>query len=186
MKDSETKLLNVIEWCVTVAAAVCIFTNILSVNVGYSNLEKKYERTYAYCLRLADRIEQTEGYYQGIPIYMIGVVGEDNFPVTDITENVTDHMLGIDGNWLIYTPANYEAFYKHYMGITFNFLRPDEANYYDSAESFSTDAYGVLQTLGDLPVDYINIVSGQYRCDEVSPDDYGSAAALAEAVGKVF
>ena len=134
VKESETAVTNVLEWCVAVAAAICILTNILSVNVGYFNLEKKYEKTYAYCLRLADRIEQTEGYYQGIPIYMIGVVGDDNFPATDITQNVTDHMLGISGDWLLYTPANYEAFYKHYMGITFNFLRPDEANYYDSQE----------------------------------------------------
>ena len=134
LKDIETTFINVLEWCVTLATAVCIVANILSVNVGYFNLEKKYEKTYAYCLRLADRIEQTEGYYQGIPIYMIGVVGDDNFPVTDITADVTDHMVGISGDWLLYTPANYEAFYKHYMGISFNFLRPNEANYYDSAE----------------------------------------------------
>ncbi len=125
---------NYIEWAVTISAFVCIICNVLALNVGYFNLEKKYERTYAYCLRLADRIEQTEGYYEGIPIYMIGVVGEDNFPVVDITADVTDHMLNVGGNWLFYTPRNYELFYKHYMGITFNFLMPDEANYYDSEE----------------------------------------------------
>jgi len=134
LKSDESVCGNVLNWCVALAASTIIVTNILSVNVGYFNLEKKYEKTYAYCLRLADRIEQTEGYYQGIPIYMIGVVGDDNFPTTDITSDVTDHMLGISGDWLLYTPANYEAFYKHYMGITFNFLRPNEANFYDSAE----------------------------------------------------
>ncbi|MCR4933928.1 MAG: glucosyltransferase domain-containing protein [Lachnospiraceae bacterium] len=110
------------------------FNNIVTDNIGYSNLQKKYEKTYAYCLRLADRIEQTEGYYPGIPIYMIGVVGDDNFPVTDITSNVTDHMIGIYGDWLLYTPENYGYFYKYYMGITFNFLKPSEANYYDTPE----------------------------------------------------
>ena len=113
---------------------VLCFNNAVTDNIGYSNLQKKYEKTYAYCLRLADRIEQTEGYYTGIPIYMIGVVGDDNFPETDITQNVTDHMIGIYGDWLLYTPENYEYFYKYYMGITFNFLRPSEANYYDSPE----------------------------------------------------
>ncbi len=123
-----------IEWCMLVTAAVCILSNVISVNVAYSNLEKKYEKTYAYCLRLADRIEQTEGYYQGIPIYMIGVIGDDNFPETDITADVTDHMIGIGGQWLFYRPENFELFYKHYMGITFNFLTPDEANFYDTKE----------------------------------------------------
>lgn len=125
---------NVVLWGAFLASFVVAFSYVISDNIAYSNLEKKYEKTYAYCVRLADRIEQTEGYYQGIPIYMIGVVGDDNFPVTDITENVTDHMLGIGGDYLLYTPENYELFYKNYMGISFNFLRPSEANYYDSAE----------------------------------------------------
>ena len=129
------------QWCVLACAGVCILSNVVLVNVAYFNLEKKYEETYAYCLRLADRIEQTEGYYAGIPIYMIGVVGDDNFPVTDITEDVTGHMLGVSGDWLLYTPYNYELFYKHYMGITFNFLRPDEANYYDSQEYVSMPSF---------------------------------------------
>ena len=134
LRDLKPGMQVVTEWCALAAVSVCILCNVISVNVAYSNLEKKYERTYAYCLRLADRIEQTEGYYEGIPIYMIGVVGEDNFPVVDITSDVTDHMLGIGGNWLLYTPKNYELFYRHYMGITFNFLMPDEADFYDSQE----------------------------------------------------
>ena len=65
---------------------------------------------------------------------MIGVIGDDNFPETDITADVTDHMIGIGGQWLFYRPENFELFYKHYMGITFNFLTPDEANFYDTKE----------------------------------------------------
>lgn len=125
---------NVVLWGAFLASVVVTFSYVITDNIAYSNLDKKYEKTYAYCVRLADRIEQTEGYYQGIPIYMIGVVGDDNFPVTDITGNVTDHMLGIGGDYLLYTPENYETFYKNYLGISFNFLRPNEANYYDSAE----------------------------------------------------
>lgn len=134
LRGNESTRENFIEWVTTVSVLVCIICNILALNVGYSNLEKKYERTYAYCLRLADRIEQTEGYYEGIPIYMIGYVGDDNFPEVDITADVTDHMLNVGGNWLFYTPRNYELFYKHYMGISFNFLMPEEANYYDTEE----------------------------------------------------
>lgn len=125
---------NLFQWLAVITSAVIVFSFILSDNIAYSNLEKKYEKTYSYCLRLADRIEQTEGYYQGIPIYMIGVVGDDSYPVTDVTQKVTDHMLGLSGDYLLYTPENYELFYSHYMGISFNFLRPDEANYYDTNE----------------------------------------------------
>lgn len=40
------------------AAWILVFNYGVSDNIGYSNLEKKYEKTYAYCVRLLDRIEQ--------------------------------------------------------------------------------------------------------------------------------
>lgn len=130
---SDIKILDVVSFGAIIASVVIIFSYSISDNIAYSNLQKKYEKTYAYCLRLADRIEQTEGYYQGIPIYMIGVVGDDNFPVTDITDKVTGHMVGMSGDYLLYTGKNYEAFYKHYMGISFNFLDSSEADFYEES-----------------------------------------------------
>lgn len=129
-KSSTGTWYNLLLWVTVVSGLITVFNYALIDNIAYSNMQKKYEKTYAYCLRLADRIEQTEGYYQGIPIYMIGVVGNDNFPVTDITSEVTDHIIGASGDYLLYTGENYEYFYSNYMGITFNFLRPWEANYY--------------------------------------------------------
>lgn len=123
-----------LEWAAVISAFVISFSYMVSDNIAYSNLQKKYEKTYSYCLRLADRIEQTEGYYTGIPIYMIGVVGDVNYPVTDITEDVTGHMIGMNGDYLLYTAGNYELFYKYYMGISFNFLKPEDADYYYSPE----------------------------------------------------
>ena len=74
------------------------------------------------CIRLLDRIEQTPGYYQGIPIAMVGVVGGDEFPMTDITLPVTSNMIGTYGDSLLYTGANYQEFVKHYLGATLNIL----------------------------------------------------------------
>lgn len=119
--------------CISVAAvslAVMAFSYSITDNIGYSNLQKKYEKTYAYCLRLADRIEQTEGYYQGMPIYLIGIVGNENFPSTDLTIDVTDNMLGLGGDYLLYTSRNYEQFFKNYLGITFNILDEKERDIY--------------------------------------------------------
>ncbi len=132
---------NAVQWLAFLSAAVIVLSYSITDNIAYSNLSKKYEKTYSYCLRLADRIEQTEGYYEGIPIYMIGVVGDRNYPVTDITGDVTDHMVGIGGDYLLYTPENYENFYRHYMGISFNFLRPEAANFYDTEEYIKLDSF---------------------------------------------
>lgn len=119
-------------WVVVVALVAVNLSYINVDNISYSNLQKKYEKTYAYCLRLADRIEQTEGYYEGIPIAMVGVVGNDSYPETDITSEVTDDLLGIGGDYLIYKSENYDLFFKHYLGITFNMVSSDEVvNFYN-------------------------------------------------------
>lgn len=118
------KVMDICEWAMAIAVLVLIVNYIAVDNIAYSNLNKKYEKTYAYCLRLVDRIEQTEGYYQGIPIAMVGVVGEDNFPVTDVTGDVTGSLLGISGDYLLYKGENYQRFIKHYLGATLNIL-PD-------------------------------------------------------------
>ena len=59
-------------WILLLTAGVLVWNFAVTDNIAYSNLQKKYEKTYAYCVRLLDRIEQTDGYYQGIPIAMVG------------------------------------------------------------------------------------------------------------------
>ena len=130
------------EWGVLCAVFVIVFNYAVTDNIAYSNLQKRYEKTYAYCVRLLDRIEQTEGYYQGIPIAMIGVVGDEQFPQTDITGDVTAEMIGISGDSLLYTGANYQEFVKHYLGATLNFLTPEEmGDIYYSEEYIAMDSF---------------------------------------------
>ncbi len=131
-----------VQWGVLCAGAILVFNYSVADNIGYFNLQKRYEKTYAYCVRLLDRIEQTPGYYQGIPIAMIGVVGDDEYPVTDITGEVTGNMIGISGDSLLYTGANYEAFMKHYLGATLNFMEvEDVTEIYYSEEYVAMDGF---------------------------------------------
>lgn len=129
----EGKTGAVLQWLALCCGVVLVFFYGVVDNIGYSNLQKRYEKTYAYCVRLLDRIEQTEGYYQGIPIAMIGVVGEDEFPRTDITLDVTSGMIGLNGDSLLYTGENYRLFMQHYLGATLNILPADamQEMYYD-------------------------------------------------------
>ena len=124
--DSGAKAGCTLRWGLTLAAAVLVFNYAVTDNIGYSNLHKRYEKTYAYCARLLDRIEQTEGYYQGIPIAMVGVVGYNPYPVTDITLPVTSNMIGLNGDTLLYTGENYQVFIQNYLGATLNIMSPEE------------------------------------------------------------
>ncbi len=131
-----------LEWGVCLSAFVLVFCFGITDNIAYSNLQKKYEKTYAYCVRLVDRIEQTEGYYPGIPIAMIGVVGEEQYPVTDLTLPVTANMIGMNGDILLYRGDNYRLFAKNYLGATLNIL-PAEAmeEMYYSQEYIDMDSF---------------------------------------------
>ena len=136
--------INVKITCVILCFSVFIlvFNYVVTDNIAYSNLEKKYEKTYAYCVRLADRMEQTEGYYQGIPVAMIGVVSDKEYPVTDVTKDVTSKLLGITGDILLYTGENYKAFFKNYLGITINLVPiEDMTDIYNSKEYWEMNSF---------------------------------------------
>ncbi len=139
---SETPVGTVSEWMALAAAFGLVFIYGVNDNIGYSNLQKRYEKTYAYCLRLLDRIEQTPGYYQGIPIAMVGVVGDAEFPVTDITLPVTSGMSGLNGDVLLYTGENYRLFMQNYLGATLNILPAAAmAEMYYQEEYISMDSF---------------------------------------------
>ena len=139
--DDTGKLPSIISWAFFAAALVIVFSYGVSVNIGYTNLQRKYEKTYAYCVRLLDRIENTEGYYQGVPIAIMGVIGDDEFPPTDITANVTSEMIGLSGDYLIYTADNYEAFMKNYLGATLTFVSPEKEE-----EIYYSDEYVEMES----------------------------------------
>lgn len=125
-----------LHWMTLVSVIVLLLNYAVTDNIAYSNLQKKYEKTYAYCLRLLDRVEQTPGYYPGIPVAMIGVVSDEQYPKTDITGAVTDPMIGMNGDMLLYTGANYEAFYRYYLGASLNILEPEAMS-----EMYYADVY---------------------------------------------
>lgn len=138
---AEVSKKHLTEWAALLAAAGMIFFYGVTDNIAYSNLEKKYEKTYAYCVRLLDRIEQTEGYYRGMPVAMIGVVGSDAYPMTDVTSSVTANMIGMSGDWLLYTGNNYRLFMQNYLGASLNIL-PAEA----MAEMYYDERYKALDS----------------------------------------
>lgn len=134
-----------LEWTGLASAFVLVFFYGVVDNIGYSNLQKRYEKTYAYCVRLLDRIEQTPGYYQGIPIAMVGIVSDDEYPVTDITLPVTGGMIGLSSesssDILLYTGKNYQEFMKNYLGATLN-IQPVEV----MAQMYYSEEYEAMES----------------------------------------
>lgn len=134
--SKQSKAYACVSWAGIAAACIVVCSYAVICNIGYFNLEKKYEKTYAYCLRLLDRMEQTEGYYHGMPVVMIGVVGDHYLPSTDLTDGVTDSLIGIEGDYLFYTAQNYKNFMEYYFGVKIELVDLEEVPAYISTPEY--------------------------------------------------
>ena len=163
------------EWGLLLSGVILCFNFAVSDNIGYSNLQKRYEKTYAYCLRLADRIEQTEGYYTGMPVVIMGMVGDENFPATDITTDVTGNMIGLCGDFLCYNGSNYQDFFKHYLGISIEIVDQETVG-----EIYNTSA--IYQSLDSFPgVNCTQVVDGVLYVrteNELEPEEWPDTVIL--------
>lgn len=135
--------LSLVVACVGAIASLGLsYQFMLMDNIAYFNMNERYEKTYAYCVRLVDRIEQTPGYEPGMPIAMIGVVDESKYPVTDITGDVTSRISGSTGDILIYKGEQYAAFMKHYLNVTINPIVGEQIiEIYNSPEYREMDSF---------------------------------------------
>lgn len=132
----------------TLSVMVLSYTFAVADNIAYFNMNERYERTYAYCLRLLDRMEETPGYEPGMPVAMIGVIDESKYPNTDITEPVTARISGSGGSTLLYKGEQYAAFMKHYMNVSFEVIEGDElVKIYNSDEYRSMDSFPALNSM---------------------------------------
>ena len=127
----------------TAGALLLCWQFILTDNIAYFNMTERYEKTYAYCLRLADRIEQTPGYVQGMPVMIIGVVDEEKYPVTDITGHVTERISGSTGDILIYKGEQYKAFMEQYLNVSLNVITDEDliVKIYNCESYFQMDSF---------------------------------------------
>ena len=136
-----------------VLMALLCYNFLLMDNIAYFNLQQQYEKTYAYCVRLLDRIEQTEGYVQGMPICMVGEVSKKSYPSTELTFDITSKIRGTDGDFLLYRGEQYEEFIKNNLGATLNILKGDYV-----VDMYYSEEYSTMTSFPDK--NSIKIVNG--------------------------
>lgn len=104
---------------ITVCATVLIWQFGVMANVVAFNMNERYEKTYAVCVRMVDRIEQTEGYTTGTKVALLGGVLDANYyPDTDITREDLVGYFGADGTMCISDTEKFAEFSKHYLNVT--------------------------------------------------------------------
>ncbi len=102
-----------------ICAFIMLFEFSVVANIAAFNMNERYEKTYATCVRIADRLEQTVGYKTGMPVAILGgYPNEENYPKTDITKEDLSGYFGIDGELCVNATEKYAEFMKHFLGIT--------------------------------------------------------------------
>lgn len=123
---------------VLICGAVLIWQFGVMANVVAFNMNERYEKTYAICLRMVDRIEQTEGYTTGTPVALLGgVLDVEYYPDTDITSKDLVGYFGSSGTMCISDTAKFAEFSKHYLNVTIETIPLEEELKLAATEEFA-------------------------------------------------
>lgn len=75
-ENTSVKPSKVKQWIILVVTAILIFNQTIIANVSYHKLNMAYEKSYGTLIRIADRIEQTEGAGECDSILVLGYLPE--------------------------------------------------------------------------------------------------------------
>lgn len=134
--------------CNGIAAAVCVFAILMvsqfsiTANVATFNMEQRYEKTYGLCLRLVDRLEQTEGYKFGDKVAFIGGgVDQSKYPYTDFTAAYLEGYFGIEGVIATNDTEKIVVFCRNYLNTSIMY-----ASWEEQLEAIETEEFKGMDT----------------------------------------
>lgn len=142
------------QWLCAASAFIMVFNFFLMSNIVYFNMNERYEKSYSLCLRIADRIEQTEEYHPWVKVAFVGGEPDYNkYPTTEATLKVLRGYYASRSDYFLDKTASYVTFFKHYLNISLS-------------EATEEEEYNVSQTetvrrMGTFPAeDSVRMVDG--------------------------
>lgn len=116
---------RLLEWASFAALFLVVWNYILLSNIAYFNMNFRYEKTYALCIKIVDRLEQSEDYDRHRPIAFIG-----NYSKTykmDAVTDLLDPMTGMKGARIFGgTSRCYLPFFQNCLGEDIEVVTPEE------------------------------------------------------------
>lgn len=143
------------------SAVILIFNFSIMANIVAFNMNERYEKTYATCLRLVDRMEQTEGYTTGTKVAILGGYPDaKSYPNTEITQADLVGYFGSNGALCVSDTEKYAEFFRHYLNVTITTIPLTEEIDITQSEEFMQmpkfPAAGSIQFIGDVLVIKLN------------------------------
>lgn len=136
---------------------ILIFQFATMANVVAFNMNERYEKTYAICVRLIDRIEQTEGYTNETKVALLGGnMNPSYYPSTDYTQHDLTGYWGVSGTMCMEDTEKFAEFSKHYLNVTISTIPLSEEIEITQTEEFMQmpifPAEGSVDYIGDVLV----------------------------------
>ena len=110
---------------VVITTFVMVYNFIVISNIAYYNMNERYEKSYAFALRIVDRFEQMEDYKAGDKIALLGGIPRE-YPSTDITVKDVEYYTGSSGDLIYSSSTAFASFIYHYLNVTVTTLTFDE------------------------------------------------------------
>lgn len=119
-------------WGTFLLTILFCFQFFLTANIAYTSLHLRMERSYSMTLRLVDRIEQTEGYYPGMPLLIVGTFDEEYYPDKSTLDHLLTDMGYTNGGHILNTPNRIFNIMLYYHGMEFEIDQYEE--FFDKPE----------------------------------------------------
>ncbi len=84
-------------WAILLITTILVFNNVIIANVSYHKLNMAYEKSYGTLIRIADRIEETEGTNECDSILVIGALENSE----DYSANLPPDMTGTTDGFIL-------------------------------------------------------------------------------------
>lgn len=121
-KMEDTPYTYIRQWIILLLTALTIYNFILTANICYQTMQRSYDKSYAFILRLADRIEQTPGASDCSYITVLGRLPNSS----DISLNIPPDMTGIIDGYIMSTPVHFQAMLSQYCDLHYELLNKEE------------------------------------------------------------
>lgn len=144
-----------------ILTVVLVFQFALVSNIVGFNMNERYEKTYAMCVRIVDKLESQEGYRHGMKVAILGgFPTEDSYPSTDITRSDLIGYFGVADDLCVNSTSKYAEFMKHYLDVTITTVSDEEEIALTETEGFKDMEYfpyaGSIKLIGDVWVIKLN------------------------------
>lgn len=118
-------------------------TNTVVSNKAYLKMDTVFKNTYAFCLKLSARIENTEGYHLGMPVLFLGNVSEESRPIqTPVMHTELESFTGIDSELDTLLPGIIPGFCSMFLGVEITPASPEQSSaLLESPQFYELDIY---------------------------------------------